>query len=233
MIRRRHSPRAHSASVQEIERSWIEDAAAGASHLSPPPAWAEWARTGACDALRAPRTQLSRSRSEQLPVDQTGRDLIRSIVDRYQSKPVDFEICAAAIGHLLLPDIESLDLTRPWRDGGRDGVGKLRLGHGRASITVTFALEAKCYSERRSVSIRDTSRLISRIRHREFGILVTTSAVHHQAYSEIVSDGHPIIVVAAADIVELLKRAGLRTAEQTNNWLDGIHARPAIRLTIP
>ncbi|MCP1762460.1 O-acetyl-ADP-ribose deacetylase (regulator of RNase III) [Bradyrhizobium japonicum] len=36
-------------------------------------------------------------------------------------------------------------------------------------------LEAKCYGSGNSVGVREMSRLISRLRHRQFGVLVTTS----------------------------------------------------------
>ena len=58
------------------------------------------------------------------------------------------------------------------------------------------------------VGVRDMSRLISRLRHRQFGVLVTTTWVNLQAYKEIKEDQHPIVVVSAADIVELLRREG-------------------------
>src|SRR5665213_2326128 len=105
----------------------------------------------------------------------------------------------------MLPDVASLDLTRPSRDGGRDGIGRLRIGKGPASILVDFAIEAKCYQMSSSVGVRDVSRLISRLRHRQFGVLVTTSYLESQAYKEIKEDEHPIIVLAARDIVELLR----------------------------
>ena len=85
------------------------------------------------------------------------------------------------------------------RDGGRDGVGALTIGSGAASISIDFAMEAKCYSTSNSVGVREISRLISRLRHRQFGILTTTSYVDRQAYCEIKEDGHPIIVVSARD----------------------------------
>lgn len=117
-----------------------------------------------------------------------------------------------------------LELTRPWRDGGRDAVGKVRLGRERASIVVTFALEAKCYGNR-GVGVGDVSRLISRIRHREFGIIVTTSHVGTQAYKEIVEDGHPVVVVCARDIVTLLKGEGYSTPDEVVKWLDALDPR--------
>ena len=116
----------------------------------------------------------------------------------------------------MMPDVVTLDVTRPSRDGGRDGIGQLRVGTGPSGILVDFALEAKCYSSSNSVGVREMSRLISRLRHRQFGVLVTTSWVDLQAYKEIKEDGHPIIVVSAADIVDLLRRNGKGSAAIVN-----------------
>jgi Restriction endonuclease len=41
-----------------------------------------------------------------------------------------------------------------------------------------------------SVGVKELARLISRIKHREFGVLVTTSYVNEQAYREVRDDGH-------------------------------------------
>jgi hypothetical protein len=78
---------------------------------------------------------------------------------------------------------------------------------------VEFALGAKCYAPGNSVGVRETSRLISRLRHRQFGVLVTPSHVDAQAYREIRDDGHPVVILAGRDVVELLKRSGLDTPE--------------------
>ena len=69
-----------------------------------------------------------------------------------------------------------------------------------------FALEAKCYGPSESVGVRQVSRLISRLRHRQFGILVTTSYLDVYAYKEIKEDQHPILVIAARDIADLVSR---------------------------
>ena len=120
----------------------------------------------------------------------------------------------------MLPDIAALDLTRPSRDGGRDAIGQLRIGRGSTSILVDFALEARCYSPSNSVGVREMSRLISRLRHRQFGILVTTSFVDAQAYREIKEDGHPIVIVAASYIVELLRINGHSGVVAVADWLE-------------
>ena len=64
------------------------------------------------------------------------------------------------------------------------------------------------------------SRLISRLRHRQFGILVTTSYVNLQAYREIKEDQHPIIVISGADIVALLRNDGYSHPDSVQTWLE-------------
>ena len=63
-------------------------------------------------------------------------------------------------------------------------------------------------------------RLISRLRHRQFGVLVTKSYLAGQAYKEIKEDQHPIIVICASDIVRLLKEAGISSAADVKAWLE-------------
>ena len=131
----------------------------------------------------------------------------------------DFEKCAAEIIRLMDKNVISLDLTRFWVDGGRDGLGKYSIGSSENSIEVDFAMEAKRYKDNQGVRVRWTSRLISRIRHRQFGVLVTTSYVHHQAYKEITKDGHPLIIVSAIDIVKILKQNGITDLSKLKRWL--------------
>ncbi|RQO61739.1 restriction endonuclease [Paucibacter sp. KBW04] len=206
-----------------IARSWIHAAGRGdASAAAAPGAWKAWMASGGVRPLMAPRSVLIRTKLEQQPTTPADEALIEVIRQRYKANPYGFEACAGALTRLLLPDVSRLDLTRPWRDGGRDGIGCLRIGRGPASIEVDFALEAKCYGSNNAVGVREVSRLISRIKHREFGILVTTSYVDRQAYQEVTDDGHPVILVAAQDIVGLLHAAELRAPAQVAAWLDGI-----------
>jgi hypothetical protein len=52
-------------------------------------------------------------------------------------------------------------------------------------MSLDFALEAKCYAPENGVGVKELSRLVSRLRHRQFGILVTASFLGHQAYQEL------------------------------------------------
>jgi hypothetical protein len=67
--------------------------------------------------------------------------------------------------------------------------------------------------------VKEVSRLISRIRHRQFGVLVTTSVVARQAYEEVREDRHPIIFICGRDIAEILLRNGYSTAERVDALL--------------
>ena len=98
-------------------------------------------------------------------------------------------------------------------------MGTYSIGKEESSVKVEFALEAKCYSLNNGVNVKETSRLISRLRHRQFGVLVTTSYVGLQAYKEIVEDQHPVVVLCGKDVVKLLRRSGINTVRSVTNWL--------------
>ena len=204
-----------------VPRAWIEDVVAGNPHTSnAPEAWSNWIRTGRRRVLTAARSLEFRTKAEQVPANAGDHAILRSVQAYFRDDPYGFERCAAELARLLLPGIAELDMTRPSRDGGRDAIGKLRIGTGASSIVVEFALEAKRYATATPVSVRDVSRLISRLRHRQFGILVTTSYVSLQAYQEIKEDQHPIIIVAGADVVELLRANGYARVESVEAWLE-------------
>lgn len=203
-----------------ISRAWIDSIIAGMpDDAHAPAAWLAWQRSGRRRPLLATRSIEYRSRQEQMPADAEGEAMIQMVRDHFKGGPHAFEHCAAALTRLMMPDVAALDVTRPSRDGGRDAVGQLRLGSGPGSILVDFALEAKCYSPPSSVGVRDVSRLISRLRHRQFGVFVTTTWMDLQAYREIKEDQHPIIVIAAADIVALLRASGRGSVPAVAAWL--------------
>jgi hypothetical protein len=205
----------------EVSRVWLESLIAGAPVAEfAPDAWRQWVGTGRLRPLASTRALEHRGKAEQLPADAEGRAMIAAIHGAFCDRPHDFEHCAAALARLMLPDVAFLDVTRPSRDGGRDAIGKLRIGTGPGAILADFALEAKCYGPANSVGVRELSRLISRLRHRQFGVLITTSWVDGQAYKEIKEDQHPIIIMSAADIVAVLKAHGFAEAAAVRRWVE-------------
>jgi hypothetical protein len=200
-----------------VTRAWANDLLAGVRNGSnAPDAWSRWRAGKTAQLLTAPASLLSRPKAQQLP-DRGDRPMIEAIVAHFEN-PTDFEACAARLWEMQAGRIE-YTMTRPSRDGGRDAFGTVRVGPESDPVRLEFALEAKRYAFENSVSVRDLARLISRIRNRMFGVLVTTSYLNQQAYEEFKSDGHPIVVIAARDIVDILKANGYSDADDVRAWL--------------
>ena len=191
-----------------------------------PEVWKKYVRDGreGIIPLKSPKIPNIPSKIDQLSCDEEGRRCLQIIREHYEQNPQDFEACATEIVKKMDNNFIDFKLTRPWRDGGRDALGKYQISTGRNinnPLPIECALEAKCFSENTSVGVRHMSRLISRIKHREFGVLVTTSYVDSQAYKEVVDDGHPILIVTACDIAGILRSNSI-TTENINQWLDDI-----------
>ena len=69
------------------------------------------------------------------------------------------------------------------------------------------------------MGVREVSRLISRIRHREFGVLITTSVIAQRAYEEVREDRHPIVFICGRDIAEILIATGYNTPKLVKGFL--------------
>lgn len=209
--------------IPRIPRAWLNDiinhSIRGIDSKHAPKEWRAWIQSGRYKPLISKRTQPVRSKAEQLPSSASELRMLQTLHGYFQEDPYAFEECAAHLVRQCLPDTVELDLTRRYRDGGRDGIGKLRIGRPESSVLVDYAIEAKCYEPETSIGVSKVSRLISRLRHRQFGVLITTSWVNTQAYKEIVEDGHPVMILSGKDIVELLKEAGLQNATDLAKWL--------------
>ncbi|MFE2704529.1 MULTISPECIES: restriction endonuclease [Streptomyces] len=204
-----------------IPRSWLHHVLEGGDSLGGgcPEAWRNWVAGRVYHPLLAPATTVIRAPEEQLPDDRAGTDMLSEIRQYFHGREVAFEACAVAIWRMIAPATGTVDITRPSRDGGRDAVGVYVLGPSASTISIDFALEAKCYGSGNSVGVREVSRLISRIRHRNFGVLVTTSYFNRQVQSEVREDGHPIALVCGRDIIEALRHHGITTSEAVRTWL--------------
>jgi hypothetical protein len=205
-----------------IKKEWILALRkAGDDHYQhSPDMWKKFIEDGirSIQPLQAPKIRKIRNKEEQLPHDVSGKKVLYQIVDFFRIEPFAFEKCAVEIVRMMDQNFIDFDITRPWRDGGRDAIGKYTIGTGDDKMSIDCALEAKCFSKDHGIGVKPTSRLISRIRHRQFGILVTTSYVDSQAYKEIKEDGHPILIVSGKDIVEILRKNGINP-DNILEWL--------------
>lgn len=212
--------------VPLIDGDWARSVFSGEIAISSPdprrPAALEkWIATGSGTALVSERFEV-RSKEEQKPKNALEKQILETVYAFCKPNPFFFEKVATEIWKLQSPNPTSMEITRRHKDGGRDAIGKIFVGHESDPIGLSFALEAKLYNPNNSVGVRETSRLISRIRHREFGILVTTGSVDKQAYSEVRSDGHPIIILSSRDVAQILIRAGIQSEKDCLSWLESI-----------
>ena len=205
-----------------VTRQWIDDILRGNPvGGSCPDGWLRWVRTGSLRPLISERIDI-RSKAEQMPATLMGRRIVEA-VQRYFTVELGvasrFEECSVNLWRMMAPSTGEVDLTRPWRDGGRDAIGAYYLGPQADRLAVEFALEAKCYGLNSSVGVREMSRLISRLRFRQFGVFVTTSHFNSQVYHEVRDDKHPVVLVCARDIVEILASNGIATDAAVRRWL--------------
>lgn len=178
----------------------------------------DWVTDGKINPLLAEPIK-TRSTDQQLPKAGLEAELIQQIKEFCSEDPYLFEPLAAEIWRMSCPSPLEMEMTRRYRDGGRDAIGHVLLGPKSDAIKLSFALEAKLYALNNRVGVKETSRLISRLKHREFGVLVTTSALDKQAYDEIRSDQHPIVVISGRDIAEILINAGINSEEALQSWI--------------
>lgn len=203
-----------------VSRQWLDEVLAGDT-LGPscPPEWRAWVKARIYRALEAPRNISARSKEEQLPKPEDFW-VLRAVHRHFAEDPVQFENFAAEMWVQFDPHVASIEVTRPSRDGGRDAIGEYRLGPAQDPVRLGFALEAKCYDpEGGGVGVRLVSRLISRIKHREFGVFVTTAFVAAQAYAEVREDEHPVVFLAGREIVTVLKRMGISSEPELDAYL--------------
>jgi hypothetical protein len=177
-----------------VSRTWINQVLAGDPlGADCPKAWRAWVQSRAYHALEAPRTTSIRTMEDQLPLVPPTCGCYRASIKHFRGDPILFEHFAANIWARFDENVEGVEVTRPSTDGGRDAQGTYRLGPTLDPIRLDFALEAKCYDPGRAIGVRMVSRLISRLKHREFGVFVTTSHVGRQAYTEVREDKHPVV----------------------------------------
>jgi hypothetical protein len=210
--------------IPVISRLWLQSLSVGASENAPM-AWNEWKNKGKYSALIAQSTTTIRSSEEQMPAGQSKITMLLEVWQHFRDAPIAFESFAARIYQMTDQRVIIDEITRATIDGGRDAIGRYLLGLSNDPVYAEFSLEAKCYRppinelKGNSVGVKEVSRLISRIRHRQFGVLVTTSIIARQAYEEVRDDKHPIIFISGGDIVEILLKNGFNSVERVKKFL--------------
>jgi len=217
--------------VATVTRQWLHALGGAAVSDQAPAAWSNWLATGVYHPLAAEPTRAIRSEAQQRPDTPLKASVLREVWRHFEANPVAFESFAARIYQMSDQRVIIDEVTRASVDGGRDAIGRYLIGLRADPVYAEFALEAKCYrpvegeAPGNTVGVREVARLISRIRHRQFGVLVTTSVVGRQAYEEVRDDRHPIVFICGRDIAEILIAAGYDSLERVRQLLaDWSHA---------
>ena len=209
-----------------INLAWLNDIEAGKAYESvyAPKEWKRYIDRKTCLPLIARMEKFCKSKAEQLPSDATKIKMLEALHDYFIKKDrgYSFEQFAAYIVSCMDEAIVDVDVTRPFKDGGFDAIGRYKIFKNvENSVYVEFFVQAKCYFPNNPVVVADTARLISRLKNRQFGILVTTSYIATQAYQEILNDGHPIVIINGKDIMEyIFNELEIRDAVALENWLN-------------
>ena len=175
--------------------------------------------------LAAEPTTVIRTIEQQTPDTELKQQMVAAVYQHFKEEPIAFEGFAAYVFRLMDRRVIVDEITRGVVDGGRDAVGRYLIGLEADPVYAEFSLEAKCYNpgigseSSNTVGVKEVARLISRIRHRQFGVLVTTSVIARQAYQEVRSDRHPVVLIAGRDIAEILIKSGINTVEKVTTLL--------------
>lgn len=209
-----------------VNLAWLNDIETGNAFESiyAPKEWKKYILGERYTALITKREKLTRSKEEQLPISQDKKDMLSFLQSFFIKKDngYSFELFATDLAQSMDDRIINPTVTQPFRDGGFDAVGQYKLFNDvENNVYVDFYLQAKCYSINNPVAVKDTSRLISRIKDRQFGIMITTSYVAKQAYEEILEDNHPVVIISGKDIIDyLFDELELRDKDSLEGWLN-------------
>jgi hypothetical protein len=137
----------------------------------------------------------------------------------------EFEFAASALTGLIDARFVDLVVTRPVRDGGRDGIGSYRVGHDQHQVMLSVFVEAKRWRMDRAVGVKPMMRLIARLKHRDVGVFITTSFFDQQVQRELIEDNHPVLLVTGGDVARILiqnELTDLSPGGKLTVWLDSV-----------
>lgn len=209
----------------KVCRGWLVDMVSGVPSYESahcPHAWKRWVRTGFYDALEAQRPRIPRERKHQLPLDAFEHEILRTLFEELDDR--EFEYAAAELVKLMDERFIELEVTPRSRDGGRDVIGHYRVGHDQHQLRLSVFVEAKRWDPKHGVGVKPVARLISRIKHRDLGVFITTSYFDAQVQRELIDDKHPVLLVSGGDIARLLALKGISRG-QLKEWVDQIRRR--------
>jgi hypothetical protein len=213
---------------EQIPKTWLVDLVRGtapAESASCPANWQHWVKTGLYAPLVCRQQAQPRSKTEQLPVTASEWSILKAISSELSDR--EFEFAASELVRLLDPRFTDMTVTQRVRDGGRDVLGSYIVGHAGHSVRLSVAVEAKQWNPASAVGVKPMMRLISRLKHRDVGVFVTTSFFDRQVQSELIEDQHPVLLMSGGDIAKLIIARELGGDLALSQWLESVRIRAA------
>jgi hypothetical protein len=165
---------------------------------------------------------------DQLPATAEEKAVLAQLMEGLTAR--EFEFAAAALVQLMDPRFVELVVTPAVKDGGRDVVGRYRVGHDLHQVMLNACVEAKHWNPMSAIGVKPMMRLVSRLKHRDVGVFVTTSFFDAQVQEELIEDRHPVLLVSGGDIARLLIQkeiGGGGNGSKLKSWLEGVRLRAA------
>lgn len=206
-----------------VSKVWLEDLVNGinpSDSIYCPLSWKRWVETGIYDPLTCERKREPRSKENQAPQNINESNVLKNVMEGFSDR--EFEFAAVSIVELMDPRFKDFIVTQRSRDGGRDAIGTYQVGHTDHQIQLTAIVEAKLWKENSDIGVKSMSRLISRIKHRDIGVFITTSCFNKQVQKELIDDNHPVILISGGDIARVLIANELDLPEKFFAWSENI-----------
>jgi hypothetical protein len=206
-----------------VSKLWLEDLVNGinpSESIHCPSSWKKWVETGIYEPLTCERKREPRSKENQSPQNRNESKVLENVRVSFSDR--EFEFASVSIVELMDPRFSDFKVTQRARDGGRDAIGTYRVGHADHQIQLSAIVEAKLWKENSDIGVKPMSRLISRIKHRDIGIFITTSCFNKQVQKELIDDNHPVILISGGDIARVLIANELNSPEKFSAWVDSI-----------
>lgn len=205
---------------ESVLRAWLDDLVNGIEpRLSRycPISWGRWVQGGLYTPLICTRTREPRSRKSQTPHNDAERRVLELILSELNDR--EFEFAAVEIIRLMDERFSDFTVTQRVRDRGRDALGYYNVGHEEHQIRLSAIVEAKQWRGVGDVGVKPMARLLSRLRHRDIGVFLTTSCFNKQVQEELIEDRHPVILVSGGDMARIIIKRELDVPGKFAAWI--------------
>ena len=172
------------------------------SHDLSPLIWQKWVKGGVKDISKFQR-KVYKSRIlkeiDQKDYTKKQKKILDDVKKYYENKSNDFEYLAAFITEKIITD-EGNNYRTGWickgvGDGGIDFVGKIKISKGLSLVDIVVLGQAKCIKPETSVSGKDISRTVARLKRGWIGSFVTTGIFSKKVQEEIYNDKYPLMLI--------------------------------------